>query len=320
MKILLLGGSGFVGRAIVRAAQSLEDDTLRVRVLLRDQNALPEHALLEKQVGELSQLPAELEPDEPYVLVHFAVKQIDHDRTGFSAINVDANRRLEHQLSDRLQGVIYGSSMSVYGSQAQEGISEHTLPAPATALARSRHQAESLWLEAAERRKISGYVLRPRFVLGHGDRFVMPGLASAYARGLLPGSGQQRFSIIDVDDYARIVLQLAERCLSGVHPGGVRRPLNVAYEQPVSMDEIVDALRVARPRERRIHRVPATPGWLRALRLFGGRRGEALTTRLELLGLSHWAQVDALRAEVGSSIIERDPRICLQAAVAGLGD
>jgi nucleoside-diphosphate-sugar epimerase len=316
MQIVLLGGSGFVGRAILRAAATLPRGAIRVRALLRSRNTLPEQHFLEQQLGDLEHVSAEIEPDARYVLVHFAVKQIDHDRTGFAATNVRANRRLERLLSERLCGVIYASSMSVYGAKVQDGIGEDAEPRPASPLARSRYAAEELWLNAASRRGIGAYMLRPRFVLGRGDRYVLPGLASAYARGLMPGSGHQRFSVIDADDYAQVVLELARRC--SMTPTLAPRALNVGYARPLRMLEIEAALSAVRPAPKRHWRVPASEPWLSCLRLAGGRRGDALATRLELLGLSHWGRVSALEAEIGTEITTRDPLTCVTSAAVHL--
>lgn len=316
LQLVLLGGGGFVGRAIVRAAAALPSGSIRVRALLRSRSTLPEQSFLEQQLGDLEHVSADIEPDARYVLIHFAVKQIDHDRTGFAAINVSANRRFERLLSERLGGVIYASSMSVYGAKVQDGIGEEAEPRPASALARSRCEAEALWRNAASRRGIGAYMLRPRFVLGRGDRHVLPGLASAYARGLMPGSGEQRFSVIDVDDYAQVVLALARRC--AMAPALVPRALNVGYARPVRLLEIEAALSAVRTAAKRHFRVPTADAWLKCLRIAGGRRGDALATRLELLGLSHWGKVSALEAEIGTAITARDPVTCVQSAVSHL--
>src|SRR5262249_37875656 len=142
------------------------------------------HPFLDKVRGSLEDLPANLAPSEPFVLVHFAVKNIDREGTGFEATNVEATRTLLRSLGGGLEGILYGSSMAVYGQGEQTGVSEASEPRPGTQLARSRWQAESLVLEHARARGISAVTLRPRFVLGEGDRFVLPSVAKALQRGV----------------------------------------------------------------------------------------------------------------------------------------
>ena len=77
LHILLLGGSGFVGRALLREIS--HTDGVHVRALLRSPETVPEQPLLEKVRGSVESPPANLAPQHPFVLVHFAVKQIDDD-------------------------------------------------------------------------------------------------------------------------------------------------------------------------------------------------------------------------------------------------
>src|SRR5207302_9944100 len=68
LQLLLLGGSGFVGRALLRELAS-RPASVRVRALLRTPSAVPDYPFLEKVEGSLERVPRDLEPVGPYVLV-----------------------------------------------------------------------------------------------------------------------------------------------------------------------------------------------------------------------------------------------------------
>jgi nucleoside-diphosphate-sugar epimerase len=308
IQLLLLGGSGFVGRALLREIATYPAGSVRVRALLRTPSAVPDYPFLEKVEGSLERVPRDLEPVGPYVLVHFAVKQIDGDGTGYLATNVEATRALLQTLGPTLAGIIYSSTMSVYGQGAQEGVTESAPPRPETALSRSRRQAEALIEEVARARRISAFLLRPRFVLGEGDRFVLPSLAKLLQKGISVASGAQRFSVIDVTDYARVIVRLAEHAAELHRVGApVQEALNVGHAQPVSFEEIAGVLRetlgIPAPR----WRLPVSARVTRFMRQIPLRTLDQVATRLELVGLSHWGDPSALAAKIGHDIVGQDP-------------
>jgi|HigsolmetaAR201D_1030396.scaffolds.fasta_scaffold14717_2 Nucleoside-diphosphate-sugar epimerases len=313
MNIVLLGCTGFVGSAVLRNALG---SNIRVHALVRDtprrRGTLPGSVRVLE--GDMERLPRSLFPEEPHVVIHLATKQIDRDGTGFHAVNVEGTRRLMEALPDSTLGVLYGSSMSVYGQGEQVNIDETAPIRPETPLARSRRHAEEIILDTAAARGLSSYVLRPRFIFGLGDKHTFPGLVRMVRDGVRPGTGKQRYSIIGVDDYARVLLQLAGRILEGAPPE--QTPLNLAYTRSVSMQEIVTLISerfgITPPRIG----IPA-PAWLtRTLRAMPIRTLQTLGTRLELFGLSHTANVDALSARIGGSIPAKDPINVLEAAAA----
>jgi nucleoside-diphosphate-sugar epimerase len=317
LDVLLLGGSGFVGRALLRELSArARSSRVRVRALLRSPDSVPDLPFLEKIQGSLEAPPPGLEPARPYVLVNLAVKQLDPHRTGYLGTNVEATGRLLDGLGPRLTGILYASSMSVYGQGAQDCVSENTPLAPTTPLSQSRALAEDHVRALAEQRGIASFALRPRFVIGEGDRFVMPGLMALVQRRIGIGSGAQRFSVIDVADYARIIASLAQSVSSRTSDGEPsRRAFNVGYTRPVTYADITGviaaALHVSPPR----WRVPASPGFVRALRHVPSRQADALATRLELVGLSHWGDTRALAGTAGCDVVLEDPMAVVHRAV-----
>lgn len=305
LRIVLLGGTGFCGSAVLRRLR--REPGAEVRALVRrSARRLPGVAALQ---GTLAELPPGLFFDDPHVVVHLATKQVDRDGTGFE-VNVETTRRLLASLPPSCRGVVYGSSISVYGRGAQRDLAEGAPVRPATPLARSRARAEQAILAGAP----AAIVLRPRFVLGRGDRFTLPGLLELCRRRVAVGRGDQGFSVIDVDDYAEVIVRAAARLLAGPP---VRQVLHVGYARPLAMLEITAALRRTYALPPPLVRVPVGERLVGVLdRLpFAGAR--ALATRLELVGLPHHVAVDGLR-RLAPEVAARDPRAALEGAVSHL--
>lgn len=297
LRLVLLGSTGVAGSAILRAARGHD-----VRALVRgDAGRLADHPCT-KVVGALPDVPTELFPNAPFVLLHFA--GANRDPKQFSAVNVEGTRALFDALPTTCVGVVYGSSLSVVGSGAQRAVTEDATVAPDTALARSRAEAERIVLERARRRGISAFVLRPRFLLGEGDTATLPAMLRLAQRGVAIGRGSQAFSVIDVDDYAAIVLSLARRIVERDRPA--RTPLHVGYVRPISFDEIRAALSEQFPLTEPRVRIPTPESLTRALTQVPLVRDVA--TKLALVGLDHHADVHRLSAEIGDAIVTRDPR------------
>lgn len=240
------------------------------------------------------------------------MKQIDADGSGFHAVNVQGAERLAESLPPSCRGVVHGSSVSVYGQGAQEGLSEDAPLGPETALADSRLRAETCLRLAALQRGIGARIFRPRFILGQGDRFTLPGLVALTRRRIRIGSGQQAFTVIDVDDYAELVVRACERLASGKDGVSV---LHAGYERPLGFDEITGMLRqrLALPPPRL--RIPANPSFFRVLRWLPGSMAEGLATRLELVGLPHYFDVSRLKNELAPDLATRDPAAVLSRAI-----
>ena len=365
LHLVILGGTGFVGSAIMRRIALLPPGSIEARVLVRSVKGkslshFPDVTVIE---GSLPDIPPSLFPKERHVVVHLATKQIDHDRSGYTYNNVLGTRSLLRMLPASTMGLIYASSTSVYGQGPHEGVREKDARLdPKTDLAKSRAAAESAIISAMSDRRKSAVILRPRFILGLEDRYTLPAIIKMVKAGFLIGSGQQAYSVIDVDDYAEIIVRLARRIAAsdGTSDGGsdggicsvstysrsggrcsvnyvgwtkqipaiagicvstdsvsaynraghlLCTPFHVGYQQPLSLSVIVNSicetLNIAHPK-----RTLPAPAWrqiARLLRLLPLDRAVSLSTRLELIGFSHFFDVSALTAEIGPEIMEKDP-------------
>jgi nucleoside-diphosphate-sugar epimerase len=310
-RIVLLGASGFVGSAVLR--QIAEQGGAAELLVHRTRPAhLPDG--VRSHVGSVTQWPATLLPHAPHVVIHCASKQIDDDGTGFG-VNEAGIAELAARITPATRAVLFVSSCSVYGDGPQRGVREDAPLRPETALARSRAACEQQLRALAERGRCRVEVSRPRFVLGRGDRHVLPGLARLLRRGWALGSGQQRFSVIEVDDFARVLLARARHALQSAAPRGFEA-FNVGYARPVSLHEIETTLqqRLRQPAPQR--RIPVMAPVVEALKRLPFTRPVA--HRMSLLGLDHYGDVSRLLTQLDAPWLQLDPREALQRAALHL--
>ncbi len=247
------------------------------------------------------------------MLVHLATETRSTSAPLLRAVNVDGTRAVLGRLPQSVHGVIHGSSLSVHGQGAQEYVAESAAPAPGTELARTRLAAERLVMEAMRRRAGSAYVLRPRFLYGADDTSFLPMAARLRALPLRLAPERVRLSVMDVDDYAEVMVRLVQRVHdNALRKVSVRRALHVAYRQPVTLRELFDV--AGPPPARTPARMLPPEVLIRVGTLLPGHRARRLTTVLELATRSHWADVRELEREIGSDLTGKSPTEMLRAA------
>lgn len=330
LRLVILGATGFVGTTLLRKILDLPPGTVEVRALIRDPKNLriaasTANSCFKYFKGDLLNIPKELFFKEPHGVMHFATKQVDTDKTGFSQINIQGTTALLLAIPPTTQWIIYGSSASVYGQSAQRGAREDHLLSPQTALARSRQEAEELILTSMTSANRSALVLRPRFILGEGDHFTLPGFINLFRKGIRVSHGNQRYSIIEVSDYAEIILKLARyltlKMDSHTTKHSICSALNIAYSQSVSFNELaaVAAKEMGTPEILKF-KIPIPDPVLHILRglPFQIPRFEKLLTQIELVGLDHSLSVKALEQLIGNEILARPPLTLVNQAMKHL--
>jgi nucleoside-diphosphate-sugar epimerase len=308
-QLAVLGATGYSGRAFLRNLDQA-GTACSVTALVRRMPAEPLPGV-RYLVGSLpDRLPAGFPPDGTAVVVHLAGERRTQDRRRLHAVNVAGTAALLDRLRPGVAGLIYASSMSVYGQGPQYNVSEEHPVRPGTPLAHSLAEAERLIVERMRDLAATGYLLRPRFLTGADDPTFLPSVARLTTLPVRLPSDPVHLSICDVDDYGRIVARLVRRTLERADAGApVQAALNVGYRQPITLARLCEIAGGAGGPSRRWLPVEALISLCRGL---PGEAPRRLRTHLELVSRSHWADVGALQREIGWDITQRRPEEVLR--------
>ncbi len=309
MKVLVTGGSGFLGRAIVAellargwevsAASrrpSAELEALGARTIAMD-------------LGDPASVDAAVRAHD--AVVHAAARTgIWGPRAEFLRTNVEGTK---HVLAAcRRQGVrrlVYTSSPSVCFDGRDHRRADESLPHARSFLCaypESKALAERAVLAANGRDGLATCVLRPHLILGPGDPHLLPRLIERARAGRLAivGDGANEVSFTWIENAAAAHAD----ALAALEPGArcAGRAYFVAQEEPVRLwdwiGELLQGIGVPRPGRRVSRRAAYASGALceaawRALR----RSDEPPMTRFLALQLatSHSYDVSAAKRDLG---------------------
>ncbi|MDO9426673.1 MAG: NAD-dependent epimerase/dehydratase family protein [Methylobacterium sp.] len=248
--IALTGATGFIGRHLLHA---LSARGYRVRVLLRRPVAVPEGAS-GAVVGDLSRpmnMAAALAGVD--AIVHSA--GLAHAMSGtpeddFRTSNTEATRRLaECAARARVRRFVFLSSIRAQSGPGAAGtLSETDAPVPTDAYGRSKLAAEAALAEIG----LDWVALRPVLVYGAGVKGNMAALLRlARTPYPLPLAGfTARRSLVSVDNLAAAVATALAA------PAPIGRALVVAEPDPLSLPEMIGALRLGLDRAPKLVAVP----------------------------------------------------------------
>lgn len=221
MKILLTGGSGFLGRVI---AASLKKGGNHVVLLGR---------------GKESDIISDLRFDEPIIsknekfdlVVHCAGKahiipKTEEEKQDFYAVNVMGTQNLIKSLTTiKPKYFVLISSVAVYGLNEGENISEDTPLKAVEPYGHSKILAEKLVLEWGEANNIIITVLRLPIIVGHNSignlRSMIQGIMKGYYFNI--GGGKARKSMVLATDVAENITNFSKvggifNLTDGEHP------------------------------------------------------------------------------------------------------
>ena len=201
LKIALTGATGFVGRAVVSALKARHGD---VSVLVRDRaraNLAPE---LRQVQGDLADQAAldELTRGAD-VVIHIAGVIGALSREHYFAANEEGSQAVaEAAVGNGVKRFVHISSLA-----ARE---------PELSIYGASKRAGEIAVEKFNPR-MSVVLLRPPAVYGPGDRGTFPLLrALTQSFAVIPGTSTSRFSLVYVDDLARMIVEAAEATRTGV--------------------------------------------------------------------------------------------------------
>jgi hypothetical protein len=238
-RILLTGGTGFIGAALSAALRARGDEVVVV-----------------SRSGPVTWDGVEDEVARADAVVHLAGEPIADARwtpqrlERIRSSRVDTTRRLAAALATRTQAKVFvsGSAVGIYGMRLDDVLCDESTPAGDDVLARIGTEWEAA---AAPARETGVRVAHPRvgIVLGHGGALAkMRKPFELFAGGPI-GTGRQWLSWIHVSDVVRaLVFAIDRESLTG--------PFNCVAPAPATMNDFARALGKALGRPS-FFRVPA---------------------------------------------------------------
>jgi len=204
MRVLVLGGTVFLGRHVVAEALARGD---RVTVFTRGVHPVPEG--VEHVAGDRAGDVSGLERGEWDAVI---------DTSGYEAVNVG---RLASLLADRIGHYVFVSSCNVYPAWPAEAVDEDSPVWQAGDDYGAQKAASERALEAAMPGRVA--TARAGLICGpHDNVFRLPWWVRRIARGgrvPAPGEPDRFVQLVDARDLAAWMLALAERRVAGAFNG-----------------------------------------------------------------------------------------------------
>lgn len=282
--IVVTGGAGFIGRAVVRHLLRERHEVLVVDTVAP--SPLPGLTWLELDVRD-PVLGAELTPRRPDALVHLAaraaVTAYGPAAVEAEAINVGGTVAvLEACRVAEIPRFVLASSAAVYGDAGEGALLESQPSAPRSAYGASKVAAEAYAGAYARAAGLGVRILRPATVYGPGQRPTLEGAAcAAFAaalvggrQGTIFGDGRQTRDYVYVEDVAGAFAR-------GATAPGPDGTFNVGTGERVAILDLYRGLAEAAGVAASPAFGPERPGDIRHSLLHPGRIATALGWRAE---------------------------------------
>jgi nucleoside-diphosphate-sugar epimerase len=231
MRLFVTGITGFVGRAVARELIGCGYDLV---ALVRDRGQAESLRSLRitPVVGDLARPStyATAMADGSGV-VHLAA-EIATQRNGRKvwATNVHGTRALVRTACDTGQERFLFMSTVVTGEAHGRILSEDSDLVADTVYGRSKREGERLVIEAARAGRINGVILRPSHIYGAGGWYGDIVRAMRRRLFMIPGSGENWWDAVHVDDVAQAV----RACLESPTPAEI---CHIVDDDPITMNE-----------------------------------------------------------------------------------
>jgi len=305
-KVLITGGGGFLGSAIVRRLIDRGDN---VRSLAR--NFYPELKSLgvDQVRGDLSSSDTVLKAcDDRDVIFHTAAKPPPWGKyNDYYQTNVVGTQNVvDACLYHRTPRLVYTSTPSViFNGENLEGINE-SFPYPAKFNAyypMTKAMAEQRVIQATQQ-NLKAIILRPHEIWGPEDPHFVPRLLARAKKLKQIGAGKNLVDTIYIDNAADAHILAADKLKA--HPQLSGNIYFITQDEPISAWGMINAILKAAGHGPVKGRIPFRVAWLIGAVLEFiykklGLSGEPQMTRFlaEAVATSHWFDISAAKKDLG---------------------
>ncbi len=232
MKVLVTGGTGFIGSKLV---DKLVNRGATVTCLVR-QGGISNPAA-KTVTGDLT-YPDFILPDEEYDIVYHlaAVWPGEKDKKILRAVNYDGAVNLFSMLKDKAKFIVYVSGLGVFGNPGNNTIDENSPIKPHTEYAKLRLEAQKFLESNCKEHKIAFSVAYLGDVYGNGGWFKKI-LVERLKKGSfrMPGSGEYYRSFVHVDDVVSALESIIEK-------NAINQSFVITDSTPVKFRDFVSAV------------------------------------------------------------------------------
>ncbi len=258
MKVLVTGGTGFTGKALVRR---LLDEGHQVVALDHKEGYKSAEISdwgAELVIGSVTDVDVVKRCMEGVEVVHHvaaAFRELNAPDIQYRAVNVDGTRNLlQAALDAGARKFVYCSTCGVHGNVDNPPGDENSPIQPHDYYQQSKYDAEPIVLEYGEK-GLESTILRPNAIFGPGDvgRFLL--IFKQLARGWFPmfGSGQVLYHPLYIDNFLdAFVLAMEPR-------KGAGQAYLIADEEYLTIENLVRRTAAAMGQEFRFVHLPVWP-------------------------------------------------------------
>lgn len=254
MKVLITGGTGFVGQLLARTIQAQGHEVVRAV-----RQAQPDSVLISAVDSNTSWLEALQGCDS---VVHLAARvHVMNDKSTdplheFRRVNVQGTVNLARQaVAAGVRRFVFLSSLKVNGEATQEGrpFTADVAPAPVDPYGVSKHEAEQALRQIAADTGMEVVIIRPPLVYGPGVKANFESMMRWLARGVplpLAAVTNNRRSLVALDNLVDLIVT----CLN--HPAAANQTFLVSDGEDLSTAQLLKRMGAAMGHPARLFYVP----------------------------------------------------------------
>ena len=238
MKILLTGGTGFIGRYL---ANKLAEEGHQLRLIVRRKPDMEFPPQVELYQGDITDFPGIRQAFQGMELVYHSAGKLGQagvPEQVYEELHVTGTQNVIRAALEAgsVKRFIHVSSAGVQGPILSPPADERLPYAPSNTYERTKAAAEQAVLAAHRERGLPAVVIRPEFVYGPGDLHVL-GLFRAIQRKffVIFGQGRSLLHPTFIDDTIQALLLAKDAGL----PGEV---FIIAGPRPVTVAELADGI------------------------------------------------------------------------------